>query len=263
MKTSVLEFTVNDTHRRYSSSSSKGDQIKWYQDGMWLKANDRGYEGVAEWTVSRLLEHSNLDRSLYLPYHLAKIDDDIKTYSGCASPNFLKPGDSLVTLHRMLVSNGLDIEDLFGSSGVAGRIHSTVAFMEEITGLSLSEYMANILALDMIVLNEDRHTNNIAVVYNEQTGFRLAPFFDHGLSLLSDASDYPEMYPTRDNIVKVRSLPFDRDFRRQASVLQPSLLFDFKFASQLVDELQSIQPRAAEALAIQMERHHSFFKEEL
>ena len=42
-------------------------------------------------------------------------------------------------------------------------------------------------------MNEDRHTNNIAVIYNEKTQkYELSPFFDQGLCMFADINqDYP------------------------------------------------------------------------
>ena len=40
--------------------SSKGNQLKWEQDGWWYKADAFGYESLAEVVVSRLLAQSNI-----------------------------------------------------------------------------------------------------------------------------------------------------------------------------------------------------------
>lgn len=40
--------------------SSKGNQLKWYRDALWYKADYTGYEGLVEYTVSKLLKISSL-----------------------------------------------------------------------------------------------------------------------------------------------------------------------------------------------------------
>ena len=40
--------------------SSKGNQLKWEQAGVWYKADYTGYEGLAEYMVSALLKYSDL-----------------------------------------------------------------------------------------------------------------------------------------------------------------------------------------------------------
>ena len=53
------------------------------------------------------------------------------------------------------------------------------------------------LEIDAFFLNEDRHTNNIAVIYQEGTQqYALSPLFDQGLCLLADVKmDYPLELP--------------------------------------------------------------------
>ena len=54
------------------------------------------------------------------------------------------------------------------------------------TGMSLEK----LLEIDAFFLNEDRHANNIALLYNSRSGeYRLCPFFDMGLSLFADTFD--------------------------------------------------------------------------
>ena len=38
--------------------TSKGNQLKWYQDGWWYKADAFGYESLAETLVTRLLQRT-------------------------------------------------------------------------------------------------------------------------------------------------------------------------------------------------------------
>ena len=40
--------------------SSKGNQMKWKQDGYWYKADQFGYESLSEIVTSHLLEKSNI-----------------------------------------------------------------------------------------------------------------------------------------------------------------------------------------------------------
>ena len=64
------------------------------------------------------------------------------------------------------------------------------------TGMSL----AKLLEIDAFFLNEDRHANNIALLYNSRSGeYRLCPFFDMGLSLFADTFD---SFPFSDNYEK-------------------------------------------------------------
>ena len=91
---------------------------------------------------------------------------------------------------------------------VRERISYTVDLVTNITGLmDFDRYLTQILELDAFFLNEDRHTNNIAVLYDEQSrAYRLCPFFDMGLALCSDTTqDYPLNMEGEACLKKVRS----------------------------------------------------------
>ncbi|WP_069998554.1 hypothetical protein [Cellulosilyticum sp. I15G10I2] len=93
MMISRSEIRVNQQDRRETSSSSKGNQIKWFKDGYWLKANTFGYEDLAEWFVSETLKLSNLDQEEYITYDLCSIIEEDRVWEGCLSKNFTKSGD--------------------------------------------------------------------------------------------------------------------------------------------------------------------------
>ena len=55
------EISVTRDERVDSAPSSKGNQIKWRtHDGLWLKADDFGYEGLSEVAAAQLLIGSNI-----------------------------------------------------------------------------------------------------------------------------------------------------------------------------------------------------------
>ena len=63
------------------------------------------------------------------------------------------------------------------------RIEYVINFVKEQTKLDIREYLANTFLLDMLILNEDRHFNNLGIIYNEKD-FKCAPIFDNGKSFL-------------------------------------------------------------------------------
>ena len=85
----------------------------------------------------------------------------------------------------------------------------------------MGKYLTAILELDCLTLNEDRHTNDLAVLRDEETKeFRLCPIFDNGLSLLSDLNDYPLTDDLYTCIERVKAKPFDRDHAEQMAVAE-------------------------------------------
>ena len=53
MKTVEMRMTPKDYEGVHTS---RGNQLKWQQDGYWYKADQFGYEGVAETVVSLFLK---------------------------------------------------------------------------------------------------------------------------------------------------------------------------------------------------------------
>ena len=78
--------------------------------------------------------------------------------------------------------------------------------------------------IDSIILNEDRHFNNISLI--EKDGeYRVAPIFDNGLSLLSDTSqDYRYGVSLDILIRKVKCMPFVNSFSKQVGYFENSPL---------------------------------------
>ena len=53
-----------------------------------------------------------------------------------------------------------------------------------------TDYIFQMIVVDYLILNRDRHGANIEVLHNSRKKtVRLAPLFDHGLSLLCSCSD--------------------------------------------------------------------------
>lgn len=200
-----------------NNHTSKGNQPKWHIKNDWYKADHMGYEALSEYIVSALLKKSNVDD--FLNYELVKIKYDDTESMGCISENFRQKDEMLIPLeklHRQYY--GIGLADAIAKKGsVDERIRYAVDFTEEITGLqNVGKYFSVMLSIDAFFLNEDRHTNNIAVIRNENTKlFRMAPIFDNGLSLLSDVKDYPLENDVYENMSKVRAKPFDMSFDKQ------------------------------------------------
>lgn len=81
--------------------SSKGNQLKWYNENTWYKADYTGYEGMAEYMVSHLLILSDLEKNDVSIYDTEKIKYKKNTFHGCRSGNFLPQGWQLITLERL------------------------------------------------------------------------------------------------------------------------------------------------------------------
>lgn len=202
----------------HQGHTSKGDQPKWQVGETWYKADHMGYEALAEVVVSRLLQTSTV--SDFVVYEPVRIRMGDKLIPGCASRNFRGKEERLIPLERLhRVYHGMGLAQAVAKMpSVEDRIQYTVDFVAGVTGLGhFGRYLATVLELDAFLLNEDRHTNNLAVIRNDTTKtFRLCPLFDHGLSLLSDTNDYPLDQDVYACIERVKAKPFSENFQEQA-----------------------------------------------
>ena len=109
----------------------------------------------------------------HLRYELINADIEIEgniynTYL-CASEDFKKRGESKIAL-----------DDYYRTNAKKGESHYDFCVRE-----GWKEYIDRMIAVDYLILNRDRHGANIEVLRNSRAHtLRIAPLFDHGLSLL-------------------------------------------------------------------------------
>lgn len=216
--------------------TSKGNQLKWKYGNYWYKADHMGYEGLAEAIVSKLLEKSSI-KYPFVKYEYSKILYHGRAYNGCRSENFI-PKNSRVTLmpleklYRSYTGGSLAI-DTAKQGDVQERIKFLVDFVETHTGIrDFGPYLTAMLEVDAVFLNEDRHTNNIAVLYDDtDETYSLCPLFDNGLSLLSDTSlDFPLERPLEDCLQAIEAKPFSRRFDDQLDAAEELYGIQLRFS---------------------------------
>lgn len=191
------------------TGTSEGSQRKYFKDGYWYKEDHSGLEGLTEYLVSRLLTFSSLPETDYVIYEQGFINGK----SGCRSRNFLRDGEELITLYRLYYNEfGQDLTAVINRMRDAKmRIDYTLKFVRECCGIDIAEYLARVITLDRIVLNEDRHLNNLALIFNG-TDYRSAPIFDNGVSLLTANRSVNWNFPMEDNVERVVARPFSGSF---------------------------------------------------
>lgn len=129
-----------------------------------------GHECVNEIIIDRLLDILGIPHLHYQLIH-ADIIVNEKTYDVylCASDDFKERGQSKLALDTYWESEHLPGETPF----------------EFCIRNGWEEYIYQMLAVDFLILNRDRHGANIEVLRNSRKKLvHLAPLFDHGLALL-------------------------------------------------------------------------------
>jgi hypothetical protein len=204
---------------KIAETSSKGNQEKWQDNGQWYKLDQFGYEGLAEVTVSNLLKLSSIEHNT--PFKFVRYSPEIINAhgidrTGCSSKNFLKKGQSIVTMSHLFRSYGMPLtESLSRLTSDKRRIAFIAEKTAELTGLDMfPQYLTLIFETDALFLNNDRHFNNIAVL--ECNGkYDYCPIFDNGAALLSNMMDYPMNIDPEALIKSVHARPLNTTFNRQ------------------------------------------------
>lgn len=267
-------ININLYHMGTMGHSSKGNQLKGRDGDYWYKADYMGYEGLSEYMVSHLLEYSNLNK--FVSYDMVRIVSCEKQYNGCRSAHFLGQDENIVTLehlYRQFTGQGLS-QRLAQIREARDKIRWMVGTVEDITGISgFGKYLTAMLELDAFFLNEDRHTNNIAVIYNKRTdGYRVCEYFDHGLALLADTMvDFPLGSAVEELMGSVEAKPFARNFDEQMDAAEKLYGQQLFFTFQMKDMLKILEQsrkmyseeicgRVEKILRYQIRKYNYFFK---
>lgn len=163
------------------SSGTAGSFLKAYSDlsgkRIYYKLSNydsflgiTGHECINEIIADRLLTLLGIDHLRYQLIHAdIRIEDRLYETWLCASEDFKKPGESKLALDVYYQAERRSMETP----------------MEFCIRQGWESYLYEMLVFDYLILNRDRHGANIEVLRNSRTrSFRLAPLFDHGLSLL-------------------------------------------------------------------------------
>lgn len=159
---------------KIAETSSKGNQEKWLDNGVWYKLDQFGYESLAETLVSQLLCQSNIEQDTpfkFVRYDISRVIAHGRERVCCASADFLKEGQSIITLAHLLKREvGESLKQQLGKlPSDKARIRYIAEQTAEITGLhDFPQYLTLLFEIDSLILNDDRHLNNIAVL--EQGG---------------------------------------------------------------------------------------------
>ena len=150
-------------------------KLSRYQEG----AGVIGHECVNELIVDRLLSILGIDHLHYQLTHAdILINGNIYDTYLCASEDFKQRGESKVALDSFY-----SIERKEGETP-----------LEFCKRFGWEDYLYQMLVVDFLILNRDRHGANLEVLRDSRKrSLRLAPLFDHGLSLLFNCSSPAEI----------------------------------------------------------------------
>lgn len=260
--------------RTNTRQSSKGNQLKWENEGIWYKADYTGYEGLAEYVISHLLKLTNLNEGEYVLYEPEQIKYKRQIYNGVRSRAFIDEDWQIITLERLFknVYNESLTSVLWHMSDVKERLEFLVNAIKNITGLNnWGEYICRLFTIDAFFLNEDRHMHNIAVLMNGKGDYKYCSVFDNGAGLLSDTTmDYPMEQDIYQMISEVKSKSVSQNFDEQLDVAENlygqnlQFLFTKKNVSDIVNNADMYPPEERKRVELiiysQMNKYKYLFR---
>lgn len=251
----MFQTELNNEYIVQESGTSEGTQIKYKKDGYWYKLDNRGREGIVEYLASHLLQYSTLDISEYVLYEQGTINGKC----GCRSRNFLNKEEELITFYRLYYNEfGKDLSQVIAKMDrMEERIEYVLRFILQSCGVDVKDYLKKIFTLDMLVLNEDRHLNNLAVIWDGMN-FYTAPIFDNGVSLLTANQSVNWRLSVEENVRRVIARPFSGSHERMYQYFGQGFRLDYpKLYEWLEKEEDS---REKEVLLFQLAKYKDSFQ---
>lgn len=200
-----------------ASSSSKGNQSKWYDPksrSFIKKAFD--YQGRIwkDYLCEKIAVEigSQLDMSV-ADTEPCLIQDGDTEVIGSISSNFLNDYEQFISFQRLLNMAQYDVTSKhYRDMSVTERILSAVEVYDRYCKVDARQYLYEMICLDFLIGNEDRHHNNFGVIRTPE-GYRLPPHFDNGLSLFEHDTKYMGV-PLHVCIRKMKGKPFSTDLKK-------------------------------------------------
>lgn len=241
---------IGNEYMVFQNGSSEGTQVKFRKDNFWYKKDSQGNEGLAEYLASGVLRYSNLKKNEFVEYEMGMINGK----GGCRSRNFLSNGWSVITFYRLYYNEfGKNLAEVIaGFDSMEERIEYVIRFIKQSCGLDVRDYLKKTLTLDMLILNEDRHLNNLAVIFAEDH-FKIAPVFDNGISLLTANKSVNWKFGLEDNVKRVIARPFCGSHEKMVRYLGVGLKIDYNKLYQWLTKVPA--SREKDVLCFQLERY--------
>ena len=223
----MFKVKIDEKYIIDDRGTSEGTQVKYRKDGFWYKLDQDGREGLCEYLASKLLSFTDLKENDYIVYTQGLINGK----TGCRSKNYLNHGEEFITFYRLYYNEyGKSLAEVLAQmETMEERIEYTCSFVKKQTDLDVRSYLSKIITLDRIILNEDRHVNNLAVI-GSGDGFSLAPIFDNGRSLLTANVSVNWNFDIKEHVRRVIAKPFSGSHKAMFDYLGEGFILDFKGA---------------------------------
>lgn len=194
MMTSKLEISITSLKPVQAGGSSKGCMAKYYNDGYWYKEDSVGFESLAEVLSSRIARCTNAINPI-VDYELVSlVYKSGAHHDGCRSKSFVDEHSYTQTAQR-LAEASLREKDV--------SLTQIVGLLSSLYGQDMVDQLSSLLQLDRILINSDRHLNNVVILDNKDI-----VSFDYGDALGADVSyEFPMNMSAMDCIKSATAKP--------------------------------------------------------
>lgn len=210
-----------------TNSTKQGYQPKEYlaNSDCYLKYDKTRGSAVAEVLVSIFLE-SCYNAVPFVTYRLYYGRQNV-----CVSKNFLERGEYFIPFYEILKHSRED----FSGLSFTEKLDKLVRLFEGTLGLDVRRFLHQMIYLDMMFRNEDRHLTNFGFIGGLSGDLRVCPIFDNG-----EAFDLGKgLYWDYDNVVKgwgVTLKPLECSIREVEASLNNPFHFNCKVYSELLKQ---------------------------
>lgn len=209
--------------------NAEGACTKYRKDGVWYKEDLYGYDSFAETLSSRFVAITNASTVLRcVDYTVADIELKGMHHVASRSESFIySKREGAFTLAQWL-GGMVDLEKV-------DRKESFALTMGVLKGdQHLIDALSALLQIDRIILNTDRHLNNISFIYSYDAITDMVAY-DYGCSLGVSAFDkFPDTYSAADCIREAKSKPFSRNFDEQCAMVAKYSNFNLALVSDTI-----------------------------
>lgn len=210
-----------------TQNSSGGQLLKWWVGDNLVKTpsyNSFGrmwlFDAISEVIISKLCEDIGIIK--FVKYNLCEIEitDRFERVIGCECKNFESKDKQFLSIASITERQGNIVGYNISDISAFKYVENILNKMCGDAGVKLLHQM---ICLDWIDLNIDRHCGNFGILHNGTT--EVAPVFDNGASLFS-IYDVREFEYTNELAKTLKAKPFSFNFDRQLQFVDKGIIRD-------------------------------------
>lgn len=159
---------------------------------------------LVEYIASLICEHYNINAVVQRPCNL-QIINNRKIYErmGVISDNFELEGLHFISCERLFELNNdtvstREYRSLYSIEKIYYLVEK-ISLYANLNYCDILNYIFNMLFVDLLVLNQDRHIHNFGVMWDSNQNCYVIPkLFDFGMGLFENSNDYDDCYSLDD-----------------------------------------------------------------